>query len=76
MNQKQYQLCKEEKNIFESIVDETETRKITDEINNKSKADGHMGLNDGQREAIELMLKTNDRIFAWQGVAGAGKVSV
>lgn len=61
------------KNIFESIVDETEARKITDEINNKSKADGHMGLNDGQREAIELMLKTNDRIFAWQGVAGAGK---
>ena len=61
------------KNIFESIVDETEARKITDEIHNKSIADGFKGLNDGQRGAIELMLITNDRVFAWQGVAGAGK---
>lgn len=61
------------KNIFENIVDEIEARKITDEIHKKSIEGGFKGLNDGQRAAIELMLVTNDRIFAWQGVAGAGK---
>ena len=32
---------------------------------------GH--LTAGQRQGIELLLTTSDRVVAWQGVAGAGK---
>ena len=32
---------------------------------------GH--LTAGQRQGIELLLTTSDRVIAWQGVAGAGK---
>jgi conjugative relaxase-like TrwC/TraI family protein len=33
----------------------------------------HSTLTSGQRQAIELSLKTHDQIIAWQGVAGSGK---
>jgi conjugative relaxase-like TrwC/TraI family protein len=61
------------KNTFDVILNRDRTAILINEIHNKSIADGFDGLTDGQREAIDLMLTSKDRIFAWQGVAGAGK---
>ena len=67
------------KDLFEGIVSKEEARKITDEINQKSieyqksKGEEPKGINQGQRQAIEVLLTSNDRVFCWQGVAGAGK---
>ncbi|MBX9837488.1 MAG: AAA family ATPase [Silvanigrellaceae bacterium] len=61
------------KSIFESIVEIEEAKKIINSIHNDSIKAGDGGLNSGQKEAIEVYLTSNDRIIAWQGVAGAGK---
>jgi ATP-dependent exoDNAse (exonuclease V) alpha subunit len=61
------------KNNFDGILSKAKATDLIDAIHQKSKETGHMGLNKGQREAIDLMLTSEDRIFAWQGVAGAGK---
>jgi conjugative relaxase-like TrwC/TraI family protein len=61
------------KNLFEGIVTTTRAKEIAEELHNQSIANGFDGINQGQREALELMLTSNDRIYAWQGVAGAGK---
>ena len=61
------------KEIFEGIVTIEKSRKLIDKINETSKLKGDPVLNEGQCNAIEMMLTSNDRIYAWQGVAGAGK---
>lgn len=61
------------KNCFSGIVQKREAQKITNELHLQSKAAGYDGLNEGQKDAIDLFLTSSDRIFAWQGVAGAGK---
>jgi len=61
------------KNLFESIVSNSSAKEIADALNKESLEKGFQGINQGQREALELMLTSNDRVFAWQGVAGAGK---
>lgn len=61
------------KNLFESIVSNSDAKQIADALDKESQENGFQGINQGQREALELMLTSNDRIFAWQGVAGAGK---
>lgn len=73
IEEKTIDMMKRGKDIFESVVSKKEVENITAAIHAKSIADGHNGINLGQKQAIEVLLTSNDRVFCWQGVAGAGK---
>ncbi len=73
LENKTIEILKRGHHSFESICTKEESANIIEKIHNKSLADKKGGLNKGQQEAINTLLTSNDRILAWQGVAGAGK---
>lgn len=73
LENKTIEILKRGHHSFESICTKEESLNIIEKIHNKSLADKKGGLNKGQQEAINTLLTSNDRILAWQGVAGAGK---
>ncbi|MDQ3651553.1 MAG: AAA family ATPase [Acidobacteriota bacterium] len=56
---------------MESITDERRVREVVREATNGQ----HIRLNDNQREAIEIILTSRDRIIGLQGSAGTGKTT-
>ncbi|APJ05268.1 AAA family ATPase [Silvanigrella aquatica] len=73
LENKTIEILKRGHHSFESICTKEESANIIEKIHNKSLSDKKGGLNKGQQEAINTLLTSNDRILAWQGVAGAGK---